>query len=236
MKRIQQSLLAIVLVGLMGFTPKGEGDFEGTFTYMIKNKKPNQERIFELEFFVKGEQTLIEVKREGTPYNMKMMIDRSQSDFFILMNKNDQKIAMKRSLENARSMSKKASDMDEKSIKKTGKTKTIKGYECRLYKINGKQYKGDAWVTDELALDMKRMFNMMQQNPSRGQKSGSMVPEKYPEDGVTMKSNMEKKNEDGEVMMEMKSIEEKSVSEDHYDISDYKVMDMSGGAGAPNNK
>lgn len=234
MKRFQQGLLAILMVGLMGFTPSDEGEFEGTFTYLIKQKNPDQNKTIQLEFFIKGEQTLIKMKREQSPNAMKMMIDKAQSNFFVLMNKNDQKIAMKQGLEKVRSMSDKASKMDDNSIEKTGKTKTIKGYECTLYKIDGEKYKGDAWITDELALSMKNVFNMMQQNPSGAKQSNSMFPNKYPENGVTMKSNMENKNNDKEVEMVMKSVDEKTVSEDHFDISDYRVMDVSGATGSPN--
>lgn len=216
------------MVGLMGFTANNEGDFEGTFSYLIKVNKPEQERTMRFKFFVKGEQTLIRMKSKQMPQDMKMMIDKAQSEFFMLMNRNNQKIAMKQSLERMRSMGKKAAKMDDQSIEKTEKTKPIKGYECRLYKIKGSKIKGNAWVTDELALDMKNLFNLMQQNPSAGSKNTSMFPDNYPDNGITMKSKMQYKDNDGDVLMKIQSVEEKSVSKDRFDISDYRVMDMSG--------
>lgn len=228
MKRIQHGLVVILMVGLMGFTANNEGDFEGTFSYLIKVDKSEQERTMRFKFFVKGEQTLIRMKSQQMPQDMKMMIDKAQSNFFMLMNRNDQKIAMKQSLDRMRSMRKKASKMEENSFEKTGKTKTIKGYKCNLYKIKGSKVKGNAWVTDELALNMKNVFNLMQQNPSAGSKSSSMFPDNYPDNGITMKSKMKYQDKDGEVSMKIQSVEEKSVSKDRFDISDYRVMDMSG--------
>jgi hypothetical protein len=227
MKRIQQGLAAILMVSLMGFTPTSEGEFEGTFTYVMEVKKPNISRTMQFKCFNKGKHTLMKMKSEAMPTNMKMMIDKAESNFYMLMNRNGRKIAMKQSLAMMRSMGRKSAKQNEPSVEKTGKTKTIKGYECTLYKINGKKIKGEAWVTDELALNTTTMFNMMQQRPSGGG-GNSMVPDAYPEDGVTVKANMRNTDNEGKFSMKIKSIKEKAVNKDRFDISDYEVMNMSG--------
>lgn len=226
MRRMQQGLAAILMISLMSFTPSGEGSFEGTFTYVMEIKKPDMSRTMQFKCFSKGKHTLMKIKSAAMPKDMKMMIDKGESKFYMLMNRNGRKIAMKQRLSMMRSMGRKATKQNQPSIEETSKTKTINGYECTLYKINGEKTKGQAWVTDELALNTTSIFNMMQQRPSGG--SGSMVPDAYPEDGVTIKANMRNKKNEGQFSMKIKSIQEKAVSKDRFDISDYKVMDMAG--------
>jgi hypothetical protein len=225
---MQQGLAAMLMVSLMSFTPGGDEAFEGTFTYSAKMKMGDRDREMQLKCFVKPGKMLTKMENDAMPKGgMKILMDKDQSNFFMLVNRNGKKVAMKQSLEQYRSMGNKASSAADLSYEKTDRTKTINGYECTLYKIKGEQRQGEAWITDELAIDMNGMFGMMQSGPSGG-RTGSMVPDEFPENGFPIQFNMQVERKDQQFSMatRVKAIEEKTISKERFDISDYRVMDM----------
>ena len=236
MKIITQVFLTAGLTLLLGFQPASKSSFEGTFTYVIERQVPDQveksktvESI--MEFYIKGDQTLIENKRKDADYNFKFLIKDNSENFYILMNRNGRKLAMKQTINSVNNTSDKNSQKVD--FTKTEKTKTIKGYHCRLYKIRQSDYTGEAWITKELDLDnkLRSAFNIMQRHPQNTRSNNTASASNYPDNGVVMQSTMNAKDSDHTVHMELESISEKEVSADLFDISGYRVMDI-GGSGS----
>lgn len=234
MRSFQKILMFLVIATFFAWKPAANTDFEGTFTYIMTEKRDGESKTFKLNFFVKGDKTLVKAKRKGSPYQMQILIDQKQSDFYVMMDKNDRKMAMKQDLGTIRKRAQKE-DAGELKINKTNRTKTIKGYECRLYKVEQKDYKGDAWVSNELDLDMRSLLNMLNQKPGKGRGNNKMFPSQYPENGVAMKSEMDEKSGEGELKMYMESVEEKSIPKSRFDISDYQIMEL-GQGGKPSSR
>ncbi len=230
MKLFKRVLLFSITFCVLGFIPKENG-FEGKLNYVIKREMPNKENNYVLDFYIKGKKALIEVNKKSRSLSVNMLIDKAQSDFYVLMDQNGRKMAMKQKLKTLQEEQKN----NEQNIRKTDQTKTIKGYKCRLYKIDQKNYKGNAWVTREIDINMGAMFNVINKNPARKGKGGSMMASDYPEKGVVMQSDLEHKKKDGNIKMTLKSVDKKSISKKRFDISDYQVMDVSDG-GMPSSR
>jgi hypothetical protein len=119
-------------------------------------------------------------------------------------------------------------------FERTSKTKQIMGYECRLYKVNQRQFEGRAWITNELPLDqkMEAVFEVMQQHPNSQKGVGAISAPNFPEDGVVMASTLKAKDGNQAVQSRMKAIQEKTINPQRFDISQYQIMNMTGATGS----
>jgi hypothetical protein len=215
----------------------GQEDFEGTFTYKIElDENPGSRgntSSSEVDFYVKDHETLIQNHREqNTAYNFKMLVRNDREEFYILLDQNERKVAMKQDLNAIHQMNQRSDgEGQEVRLRRTNETKEILGYSCTKYKINQASYKGQAWITDELSLEqeMEAVFNIMKQHPKSKEGVGAISASNYPEKGVVVASSLKAKDGDQTIHSEMKQIREKDIKAQRFDIGQYKVMNISGG-------
>ena len=227
------------VVSLRPGTATGQESFEGTFTYQIAMENPGQadKRPVknEVDFYVKGSKTLIKNERANANYNFKMLVENQDEVFYILLNRNNRKVAMKQDLQTIQQRNQGKKDEEpEARFERTSKTKQIMGYECRLYKVNQRQFEGRAWITNELPLDqkMEAVFEVMQQHPNSQKGVGAISASNFPDDGVVMASTLEAKDGNQAVQSRMKAIQEKTINPQRFDISQYQIMNMTGATGS----
>ena len=74
-------------------------------------------------------------------------------------------------------------DQDDESIDfvKTGKTKSILGYNCEQYTFKGEDGEGEFWVSDDKDLKIGMALNAMAQN---GKENNYDMPDDYPEGAI----------------------------------------------------
>lgn len=232
-------LLTSLVFGIPAFlTPAyGQEDFEGTFTYEIElDENPGSQgntSSSQVDFYVKDHETLIKNHRKhNTAYNFKMLVRNDRDEFFILLDQNDRKVAMKQDLKTIHRMNQRSEGNEQEvRLRRTNETKEILGYTCTKYKINQASYKGQAWITDELALEqeMEAVFNIMKQHPKSKKGVGAISASNYPEKGVVVASSLKAKAGDQTIHSEMKQIKEKDIKAQRFDISQYQVMNIGGG-------
>ena len=238
--KLLTSLLGICFTAiLVAFNPSGNSEFEGSFTYVIKTQKPDKVESSKtvknvMNFYIKDGKTFIKNQREDTDYSFSMLIQEASDKFYILMDRNGRKIAMKQDLTSVEKMNSKHSDNTQANFTKTNRTKTIDGYHCTLYNVNLPDYKGDAWVTQELNLEsaFQSVSSIMKQHPQSSGESSTLKATNLPEDGVVIKSTLEAKNGSEKIETHMKSISQGKVDQSKFDISQYRVMDLSGSGGS----
>ena len=233
----------IILMTFLGLflqdKAKAQETFEGSLTYEIAMKpadeKETKEVKNEVNFFIKGSKTLIKNERANADYNFKMLIKNQDEAFYILLNRKDRKVAMKQDLNTIQRWNK-SGDQDQEAVEfeKTNEQKEIMGYECTRYKVNQGKFQGNAWITRELALnqEMEAVFGIMQQHPKNKQGAGAISASNFPEEGVVMASSLEAKDGDRMFKSQMKEVEEKTVKADRFDISHYRIMNMTGTSGS----
>jgi hypothetical protein len=231
-----------ILITCIGFcfqeTARGQETFEGSLTYEIAMQPSDQEAQGmknEVDFYIKGSKTLIKNERANKAYNFKMLIERKDQAFYILLERNDRKVAMKQDLSTVKMWNNSDKESEEQvEFEKTNDQKEIKGYECTRYKVNQEQFTGSAWITKELSLkqEMEAVFGIMQQHPKNKHGAGAISASNFPEEGVVMASSLEAKDGDRMFKSQMKEVEEKTVKADRFDISHYRIMNMTGTSGS----
>lgn len=212
-----------------------QDNFEGTFTYEIALNKPNTPepaKKNKVEFYVKGPKTLIQNQRENTSYNFKMLVENHMEQFYILLDRNQRKVAMKQDLRTIKKRSKESAQKSQDvKFRKTHETKEILGYQCTRYKVSQEAYTGQAWITDELSFEqhMESVFQVMKQHPKSKEGVAAVSTSNLPQEGVVVASSLEAKDSDRTINSRMKAIQEKDISNQRFDISQYQVMNIAGG-------
>jgi Domain of unknown function (DUF4412) len=153
MRKYLMVLLALTILFISGTLSMAQGDFEGK----IKFKITHDAEVMFLDYFIKGENLRMEmgnnaeavfIKSEGKSIVLmpeeKMYLDLDNS----ILGKMPGMTGMNEDEENEEN------DREDFDIDKyrTGKTKTILGYECYqwIFKDNEEDDEVEAWVTNEL--------------------------------------------------------------------------------------
>lgn len=240
MKRL---LLGIaVTIGLMAQLKAAENDFEGYFTYEMEVMNADElkgEKVNEMTmtFYIKGQQTLIDFKNRETQ-GMKILINREEEAIYQLMQANNQKMAMKMDLDKLKEMGQEE-DMKKGDLKtrKTGKTKSILGYNCNQRSVTSEDVEGHVWVTKEVDINLGKIFEVMNKHPrNKFGKKKVRSAYSYPFKGFVMESVMKDKNEETKIKTRVTELKSKSLGEKRFDISGYRVMNMNGGMHQQNDR
>ncbi|MEM6320824.1 MAG: DUF4412 domain-containing protein [Bacteroidota bacterium] len=121
-----------------------------------------------------------------------------------------------------------ANDMEDFKITKTGKTKTIAGYECEQFLISGDDVEGEIWKAlnfdgvDFMSMGAEMGKMMQQQNKSM------KLPDGYAElmgSGFLFEGTFEDKKRKETTMIQVQSVEKKR---SEIDLTKYRMMDFNG--------
>ncbi|HLP13078.1 MAG TPA: DUF4412 domain-containing protein [Flavobacteriales bacterium] len=172
--------------GFPGFNMGGKKEIRPTYTFKSNvlmemrsyDKKGNLEsdKVAQMRWQISDEPyTGIEMidKKE----NKKIAFSISEADkeqMVTLMENDGQKIAMVRKVD-AASSSQNSSSEKKPTVTKTGRTKTLLGYNCEEWtSVNEKGEKTEMWVTNEVAIDLSKTMGMYAKNDKKmGAQMGS---------------------------------------------------------------
>ena len=156
---------------------------------------------------------------------MKMIYDFKNKQMITMMNNGGQKMGMVMSIDEeqlAKWADDEDGDIDEiPEWKKTGKTKTILGYDCEQYVFTSNDGGGEAWVADDDDLHIGYAMNAM----ANAQKKDKNSDNEYP-DGAILEMNFN--GNDGEKMTWI-STDIKTDTEISLKTEGYQFMSLGGG-------
>lgn len=200
-------------------------DFEGVITMTSSAAEG-----LNATFSVKGDEVLMEAKaKEG---DVKMLSNGSTGIFYIMVDKEGEKLAMKNDLNSpmmkmALSQIESTSETsvkDKFNIQITNETKMIDGYKC--VKVTGSNDEGEgyAWVAKALTLNFEDLFPQLKmvrtKSPYKNMQDALGV------EGFVMELYSKEKATGKEFTMNAK-VDKKSISNDVFKvIEEYEVWDM----------
>lgn len=125
-------------------------NFEGSIKYTVKSK--SNELI--LTDYTKGEQSAMLINTNGM--NMKIIFDTQNMKMLMVMDA--QKMAMEMDLEDLAKKSQEMGNSDKANSapKKTGKTKTISGYESEEYQFEANKEQVSIWIAKEFGVTLDK--------------------------------------------------------------------------------
>ncbi|MBQ0786161.1 MAG: DUF4412 domain-containing protein [Oceanihabitans sp.] len=153
---------------------------------------------------------------ENNNTQMITVMDMSEKKATMFMEINNQKTQMSIPLD-LDGMTDDAMEEQEVKITPTGKTKTILSYTCHEYKVVGKEYYGNVWVTQDAGVSFSKTFYKAKAKKGLNQSWMSMI------NGLTMEMHITNTAKRKEQNMVMKCI---ALEKNNLTIngSDYKKM------------
>ncbi|MGM0547239.1 MAG: DUF4412 domain-containing protein [Bacteroidota bacterium] len=209
-KRWSIFLIALFMMGFSSNTATAQ-DFEGIIHFELADM--TQQGMGEVPYMVKGNKGRMEISHQGQKSAMIMLPDESkivmvieQMQGFIEMDTNEE--------------GEQTEDIDDSDLNKTGETKTIAGRKCEVWEMNSEDGTFEVCMAKGLGTFMMPQTEMQQQQAPDWAKQ-------FWEDGAMPLEIVEVENGNQSVKMKATKIEEKSLSDDLFEVPD-DYRDMSG--------
>lgn len=211
MKKLFPIFLVVLFV--MGFSSESvtAQDFEGVIHFEIADMA--QQGMGEVPYMIKGNKGRMEMSHQGQKSAMIMLPDESkvvmvieQMKGYIEMNTDEERETTE--------------EVDESDLSQTGETKTIAGKSCEVWQMNSEDGTFEVCMAKGLGTFMMPQSRMQQQQAPDWAKQ-------FWEDGAIPLEIVEVENGNRTVKMKAKKIEEKSLSDDLFEVPD-GYRDMSG--------
>ncbi|MCA1761978.1 MAG: DUF4412 domain-containing protein [Flavobacteriales bacterium] len=194
----------------------------------VIDKKGNSEDSYNSTMYLSSEHPHIgmnmEKGMEGAESLEMMIFDFDDKQMLMMMNTQGQKMGFSMSTENLEE-DESAQDVSEMKITKTGNSKTISGYSCDEYLIEGEDLKDGesqtAWITQDAEVNWIESWSEAM-SANKKAEMNQKLPENYP-DGAVIQTEYEEKSGKRYVMTvtNIDTDHNKSVS-----TSGYKFMTM----------
>ena len=195
-----------------------------TFTMEITDKKkgkPSKNSPMRMTYYLNHGQIAIKPEMEDEQ-NTVMIYDIEDKTMTTLIDQNGERTGMKMKMPSFKLDSKELDGFDA-TIEATNETRTIDGYDCKKYLIESSDYKGHAWITEEVDLDFEKIFSFL--NIKKDSKS--KMPKFGDIDGFAMETYSKHKSKDEEYEMKVIDLKVGEVDEAIFDTSEYTITDMS---------
>ncbi|WP_452227987.1 MULTISPECIES: DUF4412 domain-containing protein [unclassified Lacinutrix] len=156
------------------------------------------------------------IELENNITSMISVLDVSNKTATMFMTINEQKTQMSIPID-LESITKDGMEEQQVKITATGKTKTILNYTCHEYKVEGKDYFGTIWVTNDAGVSFSKVFYKTKDKKGLNQPWMSSV------DGLTMKMNITdtSKRKEQHMVMQCIALEKSNLT---INGSDYKKI------------
>ncbi|PAU94178.1 hypothetical protein CK503_08160 [Aliifodinibius salipaludis] len=212
MRKLSQFVLTLSIICFIGVpTSTTAQDFEGVIHFEMADLA--KQGMGEMPYMVKGNKGRMEVSHRGQKSVMLMLPE--QSKMVILIEQMNGYIEMDTSQEGEST-----DNIDDADLNNTGETKTIAGRTCEVWKMKSE----DGIFETCMAKGMGTF--MMPQNQMQKREAPAWV-QKFSEEGAMPLEIVEIKNGNRTVQMKATKIEEKSLSDDLFEIPE-GYRDMSG--------
>lgn len=209
--------------------PVTPSEFIGSFTMEVtgyKKGKVDEKSSMKVDYYFDEYKMALAPtldKKEKTT----MIFDRRDKSMTTLIDKDGEKSGMKMKMPKLK-LDQMRGDKDadtEFSYERTGETKTIDGYQCRKYLMEGEDYKGYAWVAEDFAIDFSSLFSFIDFGNKKNNPNAFSLDEV---NGFPLESHIEFKDKKESVDTKIKNIQSGQVDAAVFDTSDYNIMDLGG--------
>ena len=214
MKKLSLTLLAALFIAVTSSIPTQAQDFEGVIHFEIPEM--TNQGMGEMPYMVKGNKGRMEMNHMGQknamlmlPEESKMVMIIEKMQGYIEMNTDEDRVS--------------DSDMEDANnadMTNTGKTKTIAGRTCEVWRMEAEDGTFETCMANGMGT-----FMMPQNEMRKGQ--APKWAQTFAEKGAMPLEIVEIKNGNRSVQMKATKIEEKSLSDDLFEIPD-GYRDMSG--------
>lgn len=212
MRKLSLIVLTLSIICFIGApTSTTAQDFEGIIHFEMADLA--KQGMGEMPYMVKGNKGRMEVSHRGQKSAMLMLPE--QSKMVILIEQMNGYIEM-----DAGQDGDSTEGIDDADLNNTGETKTIAGRTCEVWKMESKDGTFETCMTKGMGTFM------MPQNQMQNQKAPAWV-QKFSEEGAMPLEIVEIKNGNRIVQMKATKIEEKSLSDDLFEVPE-GYRDMSG--------
>ncbi|QRM89437.1 DUF4412 domain-containing protein [Lacinutrix sp. WUR7] len=188
------------------------------FTHKFVMQVESDKHHTNIHYFLNNDDNYIGSSMDLENNNTKMItvMDMSEKRAIMFMEINDEKKQMSIPLD-FDNMTEDAMEEQEVKITPTGKTKTILNYTCHEYEVEGKDYHGNIWVTQDAGVSFSKSFYKAKAKKGLNQSWMSMI------NGLTMEMHITNTSKRKEQIMVMKCI---ALEKSKLTIngSDYKKM------------
>lgn len=221
-----KSFLKLILIPLFlyFFQPISfSQDFEGIINYRYKFKDNSV-----TTFNISGNDVLMVTKVDNL--NFKLLSNRANDIFYMLSEKNGERLAVKNSL-NSPHIQKNIEEREKnlKALKKefdvqvTNETKTIDGYKCKKIMARSNYGKGVAWVTKEIGFSKNELLPMTN---NVGKTFEQRIEMAFAEKGFIMEIETKnfKSGAESHIITEVK--QKKIAIRPNSILQSYEIMDM----------
>lgn len=220
-----KKLISLLCLSLFAFSKPAE-NFEGVIKMetMIYNDQldPTGAKTVESTYYIKGDKILVETSIKDMPYISKVYMDLENEVVYQLSDLQGQKFGMKMTM-NPNEDKTADNDVD---FKMTNETKEILGYNCKKMTMEGDEYTGEMWVTEDIKLDYQRIVKGLSAQAQKANQKGMSTPsmDGAKISGFPMESKFNEKNSTNFITSKVKQIEKKTISESTFDISGYQII------------
>lgn len=209
-KLLSICLLTILTIGFLSL-PATAQDFEGVIHFEVADMA--QQGMGEMPYMVKGNKGRMEISHQGQKSAMIMLPDESK--VVMIIEQMQGYIEMDTDEEGETT-----EEVEDSDLNKTGETKTIAGKTCEVWEMNSEDGAFEVCMAKGMGTFMMPQSKMQQQQAPDWAKQ-------FWEDGAMPLEITEVQNGNRSVKMKATKIEEKSLSDDLFEVpQDYR--DMSG--------
>lgn len=214
MKRISISMLTALFITVIFWTPTQAQDFEGVIHFEIPEMA--QQGMGEMPYMVKGNKGRMEMNHMGQKNAMLILPDESK--MVMVIEKMQGYIEM--DTNNKSSSDTEMEDENDADMTNTGETKTIAGRSCEVWRMESEDGTFETCMANGMGT-----FMMPQNEMQKGQ--APKWAQTFAEKGAMPLEIVEIQNGNRSVKMKATKIEEKSLSDDLFEIPE-GYRDMSG--------
>ena len=196
------------------YTTQETYQFTHKFVMQIESKKQASTIHYYLNPKANYIGTSVDLENNNTQMITVMNMDNNTTTMFMEMNNQKSQMTIALDLE---SITEDTLEEQQVKITPTGKTKTILNFTCHEYKVEGKDYYGNIWVTQDAGVSFSKSFYKTKAKKGLNQAWLSLV------NGLTMEMNITNTSKRKEENMIMKCI---ALEKNNLTInsSDYKKM------------
>jgi hypothetical protein len=195
-------------------SPASSYSFAHKYVMQIQSDKYNST----INYFLNNSEEYIgfsmDLKSKNT--NVFSVMDMSKNMMVMFMDNNNQKTQMAMDLD-FDTMTEDANDDQQVKITTTGNTKSLLGYTCHEYNVNGEDYHGNVWVTQDAGVSFSKAFYKAKSKKGLNQSWMSKI------NGLVMEMNITNtsKRKSQTIIMTCIALEKNKLT---INSSDYKKM------------
>ena len=193
--------------------------FCGSFTLQEESTERKLE-VKKTPILIKGTKMLLSMDKPGKPGQKSKLILLGDSNAMYVINDKDMTVT-KMSLNFITKLMKGSNDTLS-TLVTTLETKVIQGYKCKKYIIEGSSYTSDVWTTTDIKADFAEMKKAMPAFANTESAMGQLITS-----NIGFPILVIRKSNSGEIKTTtFTDIKLNDVTEDIFDLSKYKMLDM----------